>query len=679
MGLAAVDAVENRPLNEDSLAQHVPVSESVGDHFPSLSDQVVVASFAALNLLLGKLILSLDYFAPVQTELSLVWAVLLVGLSTFSLAFCFPPLLAAAARDIRSGYFSVEVAKAIVLSLSAFALVYALFFDFPRIQFQFLYESLPVLILALTVEQYLFVLFERKAVDNSEFSLLRLCQKVRRLEPYPDHAPVEAVVSADVIKPGELFKLGVGEFVPCDGLIIEGLVELRERRYSGLPVVKFKSKGHKIFAGSEVVQGEVLCEAAALADDSTITSFTHLLNERVRQGNDKFDDAKLIESRAGMLLVAIAVCLGTYVSGAGANIGVVASILACVLSAALLLRAARVWAYLPGLIHTTAFRKGMLFKDAAVVNKLAGTRNFVVDFNLRSPPGRVSILALEIVDERIERNALLSVLLALFGGSEDEFYTVATEHLRKELPTPTLHKASDVRIYEGRGLSGNVGGVEFTVGSEGFLIERGVYVQASEIIPVADREYYVYIAMHDEIVARFKVAGHFTADGRALRERLTDLQVHPILCSLDGTEEVDKAGKRAGFELPAIFGGLSEEQYLEKMKASVPAALLVGDSTPPSVIKEAASTISFFDDVRWNLDRSDVVLLSPSLSRVSEMFLISRLSKSVRMTGLLMLLLSFAVAAGLAAFGFPVAGLLAPVLILGMLLVYLNQFRLLLP
>lgn len=679
MGLAAVDEVANRPQNEDSLAQNLSVTETVSDHFPSLPDQVFVASFAALNLLLAKMVMSFEYFADVQLQLSFVWAVLLVSFSTLAFAFCYPPLLAAATRHIRAGFFSVEVSKALVLALSAFALVYALFFDFSRIQHQFLYEALPILILALTVEQYLFSLFERQAADNSDFSLLRLCQKVRRLEPYPDHAPVEALVSADLIKPGELFKLGIGEFVPCDGIIMEGLVELRERRYSGMPVVKFKGKGHKVFAGSEVVQGEILCEAAALADDSTITSFTHILNERIRQNNDKFDDARIVESRAGLALVAIGVCLATYVSGAGSNIGVVASTLACVLCAALLLRAAKVWAYLPGLIHTTAFRKGMLFKDSSVVEKLSSLKNFVVDFNLRTPPGRVSIQALEIVDERIEREALLSVLLSLFGGSEDEFYSVATEFLRGQLRKPSLHKASEVRIYEGRGLSGIVGGVEFTVGSEAFLIERGVYIQASEVVSAAESESYVYIAMQDEVVARFRVAGHFTADGRHLRDRLNDLKVRGLLCSLDSAEEVDKAGKRAGFELATIFGGLSEEQYLDKMRSSAPAALLVGDLTPPSVIKSAAATISFFDDVRWNLDRSDVVLLSPALARVSEMFLIARLSRSVRVTGMLLLTLSFFIAAGLAFWGFTAAGLLAPILILGLLLTYLNHFRLLLP
>lgn len=679
MGLAAVDEVTSRPQNEDSLAQNLPVTEIVADHFPSLREQVYVASFAALNLLLAKVAISLQYFSAVQYQLTFLWAVLLVSLSTLSFAFCFPPLLAAAIKHVRNGYFSVEAAKALVLALSAFALVFALFFDFPRLQHQYLYEALPILILALTVEQYLFVLFERQAADNSDFSLLRLCQKVRRLEPYPDHAPVEALVSADVIKPGELFKLGVGEFVPCDGIIIEGLVELRERRYSGMPVIKFKGKGHKVFAGSEIVQGEILCEAAALADDSTITSFTHILNERIRQNNDKFDDARLIESRSGLILVAIGVCLATYVSGAGANIGVVAGTLACVLSAALLLRAPRIWAYLPGLIHTTAFRKGMLFKDSTVVDKLAGLKNFVVDFNLRSPPGRVSIQALEIVDERIEREALLSVLLALFGGSEDEFYIEATDFLRGQLRKPSLHKASEVRIYEGRGLSGIVGGVEFTVGSEAFLIERGVYLQASEVMNPGESESYVYIAMQDEVVARFKVAGHFTADGRYLRNRLNDLGVRGLLCSLDTAEEVDKSGKRAGFELASIFGGLNEEQYLDKMRASAPAALLVGDLTPPSVMKASAATISFFDDVRWNLDRSDVVLLNPSLARVSEMFLIARLSRSVRMTGMLLLAIAFFVAAGLAVWGFAAAGLIAPILILGLLLAYLNHFRLLLP
>jgi cation transport ATPase len=684
MGLAAVDRVETvSPVAEipvtESRSLNIGIPETAADRFLNLKWQVTVAGFCALNLLLAKIIISLDYFASIQPIVGGVWATLLIILSTMSLAFCLPPLATAAFRDLKDGTCSVEVCKAAMLALAAFATVYALFFDFSRLSHQMLYEALPWLVFALTVEQYLFSLFEHKATENSDFNLLRLCQKVRRLEPYPDHAPVEALVSADVIKPGELFKLGVGEFVPCDGIIMEGIAELRERKYSGLPTVKFKSKGNRIFAGSEIVQGEVLCEAASLSDDSTITSFTHILNERIRQSNDKFEVAKVAESRLTVIAFVIAICVGTYVSGSGQNLGVVASLLAGVLSVGLLLRAPKIWAYLPGLIHTTAFRKGMLFKDSTAIDTLSGLRSFIVDFSIAAPPGRMSVKAFEIVDDRVQKEGLIAVLLALFGGSDDELYAVMTEHLRSLVASPGLLKASDVRSYEGRGLCGSVGGIDFTAGSETFLIERGVHIQGSELLISSEHEQHVYIAMQDEVVARFVVSEHFSADAAQMQGRLSDLGIRSILCSRDSAEEVDKIGKRAGFELANIFGGLNEEQYLERVTSTSPNAILTGDLTPPSIAKIASSTVSFFDDIRWNLSRSDVVLLIPNLARISEMFLIAYLSRSVRFTGFLLLALSLGIAAGFAVWGLVTAGLIAPIVILGLLCIYLNHFRLLLP
>lgn len=679
MGLAAIDRVESQSL-EESLPPVAVETEQVSDRFPSLQEQVAVASFCAVNLLLAKLILSLDFFAAIGELLPRIWAVLLIALSTVSLAFCFPPLLAAAIRDARNARFSVEVAKALIATLATFATIFALFFDFSRLSHHLLYESIPWLMLALTLEQYLFLLIEQQALENSGFSLLRLCKKVRRLEPYPDHAPVEALVAADVVKPGELFKLGTAEIVPCDGIIIEGTAELRERRYSGLPVPKFKSKGHRVYAGSEVMRGEILCEAAALSDDSTITSFTHVLNERIRQTNDKFELAESIETRLGLVLVAVAVCLGTYVSGAGQDLGVVATVLACVLSFALLLRAPRIWAHLPGLIHTTAFRRGMLFKDSEVVGDLSRVQNLVVDFRLMTPPGLLSVAAFDLIDERVDAQALYSVLLVLFGNSEEERSLVITEYLRSKVTVPALHKVSDLRIYDTRGISGNVGGIDFSIGSEAFLIERGVHLQPSEIASEHDGNEYLYVAMQDEIVARFVLAPHFTLDAQAMRNRLAELGVRSMLCSPDGADDIDKVGKRAGFELASIFGGLATEQFKERVESNSPAALLcAGERSEPEVVKAAAVTLRYFDDVRWNLEGADVLLLNQELSRISEMFLIARLSRSVRIIGLLVLGLALSTALGVMVWGVAAPSIIASVLILGVLLASLNHFRLLLP
>lgn len=680
MGVALIERVEPQPQSGETIELVTPEeSPSSRDRYPTLREQVYFALFAAFNMLLAKLILSLDYFASIQASVPYIWATLLIGLSTLSLAVCYPPLLAIAYRHIREGRCSVEVLKALIIAMATVATVYALFFDFNRLGYQYLYQTLPWLILALTVEQYLFLLFEQKALENSEFNLLRLAGKVRRLEPYPDHAPVESAVSGDLIKPGDLFKLSTGEFVPCDGRIIEGIAELRERRYSGRPRLKIKGKGQRIFAGSELVQGEVLCEAVALSDDSVITSFIHALNRRVQQTSAKFEDAQGIENRLGLILIGFSICIATYVSGAGENLGVVAGILAYLLSLGLVLRALRMWAHLPGLIHTTAFKKGMLFRDEQTITRLAKIRDLILDVRLVSPPGQISVRSLDILDDRVERDSLLSIVLILLGNSDDEVHAAITEYARPQLRSPTLHKVSDVRVYENRGVCGTVGGVEFSVGTETFLVERGVQLQQWELATLEENETAMYVAMQDELVVRMVLSAPFTADAALMRQRLGASGVRAVLCSADESEQVDKFGKRAGFELASIFGGLKPEHYIEKLGTHSPSALLLNDATLPSVAEKADVTASFFDDVRWNLDRGDVVLFDSSLERLADVFLVGRMAQSVRIVGIVILLAALAICITLTTLGLLDAALLSPVLIVILLGVSLNHFRLLLP
>ncbi len=691
MGEALIDRVEHQPQSGELAASNSidsivtldvlasnPDAANL-DRFLNLRQQVYVALFAAFNLLCAKIILALPYFQAMQPAVPYVWATLVIALSTLTLAVCYPPLLAVALRHVRDGRCSVEVIKAFTLTLATIATLYGLFLDFGSLGHQYLYQALPWLVAALTLEQYLFLLFEGKADENSEFNLLRLAGKVRRLEPYPNHAPVEALVAADRIRPGELFKLGAGEFVPCDGKIIEGTAELRERRYSGRPSVRIKSKGHRVFAGSEVVQGEVLCESVALCDDSVITSFVHALEKRVQLTSDTFEAARAIESRLGLLLLVAAVCIGTYAIGAGASVGAVAGLLACVLSLGLILRAPTMWAYLPGLIHTTAFRRGILFRDEASISKLASVRDMLVDVRLLSPPGRITVQSVEILDDRVDRDSLFSVILGVLGNSDDETYSAVTEYLRTQVHTPALHKVSDLRMYEHRGVCASVAGAEFTLGSEAFLIERGVQIQGWELGKAEDYEQLWYVAMLDEIVARITIALPFTADAAHTRQRLDALGIRAIVCSADDAEGVDKLGKRAKFELSSIFGGLNAEQYTEKLRTHSPAAFLINDTTAPLLAESSSVTVSFFDDVRWNLERSDVLLLNTDLDELADMFLIARLARSVRIMGLVVLALIFGLCIAIAGHGLLAAALLSSVIITGLLLVSLNHFRLLLP
>jgi hypothetical protein len=61
----------------------------------------------------------------------------------------------------------------------------------------------------------------------------------------------------------------------------------------------------------------------------------------------------------------------------------------------------------------------------------------------------------------------------------------------------------DLREYEGRGVCGSVKGVEISIGSEDFIVERGIMLQPSDIVTPAADERVLLVAIDNDVIARF--------------------------------------------------------------------------------------------------------------------------------------------------------------------------------
>jgi hypothetical protein len=79
----------------------------------------------------------------------------------------------------------------------------------------------------------------------------------------------------------------------------------------------------------------------------------------------------------------------------------------------------------------------------------------------------------------------------------------AGDYCQRILGRVASERVLDLREYEGRGTCGAVKGVEISVGTEDFIVERGIMLQPSDIVATSPGEGVLLVAIDNDVIARF--------------------------------------------------------------------------------------------------------------------------------------------------------------------------------
>lgn len=441
----------------------------------------------------------------------------------------------------------------------------------------------------------------------------------------PRHGPVGAtevhdtMVRLSELQCGDLIRLKRGCVAPCDVVVESGIAEVDEQRFSGFRELRFKGEGQRIFAGSAIRSGEVLARVENVLADSVITNFIEVLDGVVRRNLVP----ERWESIGHAVVLFIAACAGIFFYRDGAGAVAVAGVVTATLTVSLWVDLLVYLPLLRGVAMSRGFERGILCGDPQHLDRIGGIKSFVVDHSPNHTIDRAMIADFTVFDERLDAAQLVSALLSILGRSNDAFGIAAVEFLRSRLDEPILHDVRDFVEYSGKGISAVVAGAEFSIGSEMFLIERGVQIQISEVDDGGDGEL-MYVALGDEVAARFTVQGALRYESPAALDRLHRCGVRAMLMTQAPREVADIAGKEMTLELAQITGGLSAEQYVDRINNVAPAALVCTPGTPPEAARAAAVRLMNFDEVRFHLDPKAVTVFRSGIAPLIETYELGR-------------------------------------------------------
>ena len=276
------------------------------------------------------------------------------------------------------------------------------------------------------------------------------------------------------VRTGDRVRVCPGERIPADGVVCDGTTTVDESVLTGEVQRTGKWPGSTVMAGTENGLGTIEIDVLRVNADTALAHVVALVDRAQRARVPLQRTADRIA--AGLVVFAILAAAATYaiwaaLSPAGwqAVAGVCAMgvlVAACPVALAL----AAPTAVVAGMGR--ASRDGILFRDGAALEQLAGVNAVLFDKTGTLTEGRMKLIAVE-PNVGFQENEVIALAAAVERGSLQPIgLAIVWDAARRKVSIPAAEEVVEV---PGKGVRGRVDGRLITVGRLGLLQESGAH------------------------------------------------------------------------------------------------------------------------------------------------------------------------------------------------------------
>lgn len=451
----------------------------------------------------------------------------------------------------------------------------------------------------------------------------------------------EKAVGIEHLQAGHRFRVRSGELIPSDAKVISGQALIDYSFVSGESEPVRVEEGSQVFAGGRQTGASIVLEALKTVDQSYLTGLWNTGSEH--------DEDHRLETFADMVgkyftyaVIFIAVSAGIFwaVYDPSLILNAVSAVLIVACPCALALS----FPFAHGNAIRLAGRKGLYFKNAAALGRMAEITHIVFDKTGTLTRGT---------------DAEVSVRKFHFGETEEVIATamaLQSGHPLSRLIAKHLNRSENLtfesfREIKGAGIKAMWLGDEYRLGSASFIKAK------AEKAP--DASSLVYFSKNGEVLAVFSIRKTYRSKLKAI---LSELKRLYSLYLLSGDNEADREGMEGVFQQKhgLFFNQLPHDKrnFIRKLKSEGAKTAMVGDGlNDAAALKESDLGISVADDVFRFAPASDAILASDGFKNLPGFF---NFSKAVLNTVRYSFALSF-LYNGIGLF-FAVQGVLTPVI-----------------
>ncbi len=414
------------------------------------------------------------------------------------------------------------------------------------------------------------------------------------LQPKLAHVERDGVmvdVPVAEVNVGELFLVRPGESVPVDGVVLEGASSIDEAMLTGESMPREKQADDKVYTATLNQRGLLKCRAIAVGAQTQLAAIIRLVEQA--QGS-KAPIQKLADKIASIFVPAVvAVAVMTFivwwVLGSDFSTALINAVSVLVISCPCALGLAT-----PAAIVVATGRAasaGILVKNAAALEHAHKLAVLIVDKTGTLTTGKPTVTDL-LPATGSDSNQLLQIAASMAQGST---HPLSRALLGKaQAQNIKLSATSSYNELSGSGLSAEIGGTTYILGSPAFVASNNIGLDETAILALQQQgKTVIAVASGNTLLGCIALADTLRDSSANAVARLSKMGIRVVMLSGDNAATAQAIAQQAGItEFRAEVLPQDKAAHVQSFKAQGHLVGMVGDgiNDAPAL---AAADVSF--------------------------------------------------------------------------------------
>ncbi len=428
------------------------------------------------------------------------------------------------------------------------------------------------------------------------------------------------------IEVGAIIELRPGERVPVDGRVLEGVSLIDQAMLTGEPVPVTKNPGDTVIGGTVNQTGVLVLEAVAVGAETVLAQIVRSVE--AAQGG-KLPIQALADRVSGVFVPAILGLAGltfilTLWVGGGLSPALVNAVAVLIVACPCALGLATPAAIMVGIGRGAQL--GLLVRRGEALQRLTEIKLVAFDKTGTLTLGKPVLTDLRVASG-FERGQVLAAAAAVEALSEHPLARAIIAAAAQE--GLSLPPVTGVTAHPGQGVRGEIAGAPVLLGTEAFLAENGVSVQAFSAEASAlslQAKSVLFIAYGGRLAGVIAVADPVKPGAKAA---LAALRAQGLtLAMITGDRETTARAIAADLGIDQVIAGVlptGKVAALHSLRAAHGPVLFVGDGINDApALAEADVGLALGTGTDIAIDAADMVLMGGALSGVSTALSLAR-------------------------------------------------------
>lgn len=452
-------------------------------------------------------------------------------------------------------------------------------------------------------------------------------------------------VELDQVEEGEVVRVLPGERVPLDGTVIAGASSFDEAPVTGESVPQDKGEGAEVFGGTLNTIAAVDVRVTSDADCGTLARIISQVQgaQAEKAPYEAFVDRFAAVYTPAVVAIACAVGLG---------VPVCLSVVAALLGMPMPDWSAWIWRALTLLVIacpcalvistpvsfvsaiSRAAHLGVLVKGGAYFDIGSKVDAIAFDKTGTLTQGEPALVSVAVLSERVSRQRLLALAAALEANSTHPLAQAVVKAAKDE-GAPTL-VAAQVAEKAGNGMTGQVEGLELSVGKPAFAAEQGALsdeAQAAVKAAAAQGATALVVRSPQELLGVIGLADSVRSTTPAALQALAHDGIRTqVMLTGDSTQVAQVVAKSLGeVQVAAELLPADKVQAIKGLQAQDHVVAMVGDgiNDAPALASANLGITMGAAASDTALEVADVALMAGDLSQLPAFFRLSRRTMAV--------------------------------------------------